>query len=79
MFSLLDPGTYRIKVIYDLDGDGKWTTGDFSKGREPEPVSYYPRELNLKAGWVIEMEQEWDVGKENVKEQKLKEKRTARK
>ena len=30
VFPLLDAGDYRLKVIYDLNGDGKWTTGDFS-------------------------------------------------
>ncbi len=78
VFDLLDAGTYRIKVIYDLNGDGKWTTGNFSKGLEPEPVSYYPQEIILKSGWVLDMDQEWDVGKEYVKPQKLKEKRTVK-
>jgi hypothetical protein len=77
VFPLLDAGIYRIKVIYDLDGDGKWTTGDFKKGRQPEPVSYYPGEIDLKTGW--EIDQEWDIGKQLVKEEKLKVKRTTRK
>ena len=41
VFSLLDPGIYRITVIYDLNGDRKWTTGDFTVHRQPEPVSYW--------------------------------------
>lgn len=77
VFSLIDAGTYRLRVIYDLDGDGKWTTGDFSKGRQPEPVSYYSREIDLKSGW--EVEQDWDIRKHNVKEVKLREKRSTRK
>jgi hypothetical protein len=78
-FPLLDAGDYRLRVIYDLDGDGKWTTGDFSKGRQPEPVSYYPREINLKTGWILDMDQEWDISKQNDKEQKLRQKKTAKK
>jgi hypothetical protein len=73
VFPLLDAGTYRIKVVYDLNGDGIWTTGDFNKGRQPEPVSYYPGELEIKAGW--EIDQDWDIGKQYVKEEKLKEKK----
>jgi hypothetical protein len=79
VFPLLDAGKYRIKVIYDLDGDGKWTTGDFKTGRQPEPVSYYPNEIDLKAGWVLDMDQDWDIGKKYIKEQKLKEKKTPKK
>ena len=77
VFPLLDAGLYRLKVIYDLDGDGKWTTGDFDKGRQPEPVSYYPGEIDLKTGW--EVDQDWDIGKQLVKEEKLKAKKTSRK
>ena len=77
VFPLLDAGIYRIKVIYDLDGDGKWTTGDFDKGRQPESVSYYPGEIDLKTGW--EVDHDWDIGKQSVKEEKLKVKRTTKK
>ena len=77
VFPLLDAGIYRLKVIYDLNGDGKWTTGDFDKGRQPEPVSYYPGEIDLKTGW--EIDQDWDIGKQFVKEEKLKEKKTSKK
>ncbi len=77
VFPLLDAGLYRLKVIYDLDGDGKWTTGDFDKGRQPEPVSYFPVEIDLKTGW--EIDQDWDIRKQLVKEDKLKAKKTSRK
>jgi hypothetical protein len=70
VFPMLDNGTYRIRVIYDLNGDGKWTTGDFVTGRQPEQVSYYPHEIELKTGW--EIEQDWDIGKELVKPEKMK-------
>jgi hypothetical protein len=76
VFPLLDAGLYRLKVIYDLDGDGKWTTGDFDKGRQPEPVSYYPDEIDLKTGW--EVDQDWDIREQLVKEEKLKTKKSPR-
>ncbi len=69
VFALLDNGVYRVRIIYDLNGDGSWTTGDFAVHRQPEPVSYYPAELDLKAGW--EIEQTWDVGVKNFKDPKL--------
>lgn len=78
VFSLLDPGIYRARVIYDLNGDGKWTTGDFDKHRQPEPVSYYPgpdtkfsSEIELKTGWNLD--QTWDIGVKNFKDPKLRE------
>ena len=75
-FKQLDGGIYRARVIYDLNGDGKWTTGDFDTGRQPEPVSYYKDEIEIKAGYDID--QDWDIGILNFKEQKLKEKLKAK-
>lgn len=73
VFQLLDAGVYRLKVIYDLNGDKKWTTGDFDTGRQPEPVSYYKDEIELRTGFYIE--QDWDIGIKNFKESKLLEKK----
>jgi len=64
-FSLLDKGKYKIRVIYDINGDGKWTTGDFITGRQPEPVSFYPREIDLPENFWAD--QDWDIGEKNVK------------
>ena len=77
VISMLEPGIYRLKSIYDLNDDGKWTTGDFDTGRQPEPVSYYPGEIEMKAGW--EVEQDWDIGKQYAKVEKLREKRSLKK
>jgi len=69
VFPLLEPGVYRARVIYDLNEDRKWTTGDFSKHRQPEPVSYYPKEIELRSGF--ELEQTWDIGLKNFKDPKM--------
>jgi uncharacterized protein (DUF2141 family) len=72
VFPLLDPGTYRLRAIYDLNGDGRWTTGDFPTDRQPEPVSYYKDQIELKIGW--DLVQDWDLGKRHFKDQKLRNK-----
>ena len=69
-FPLLERGFYRVRVIFDLNGDGKWTTGDFMTGRQPEPVSYYPDEIEVKVNWTIE--QDWDLEGKNIKNQQLR-------
>jgi len=69
-FPLLENGMYRVRVIYDLNGDGKWTTGDFVSGRQPEPVSYFPNEIEIKSGWDLDFD--WDIGIANFKDHKLK-------
>jgi hypothetical protein len=70
IFPLIENGKYRLRVIYDIDGNGKWTTGDYDTFREPEQVSYYPDELNIKVNW--DLEQDWDISKKNFKNQSLR-------
>jgi uncharacterized protein (DUF2141 family) len=59
-FELIDKGRYRMRAIYDIDSSRTWTTGDFGLTRNPEPVAYYPGELDVKINW--ELEQDWDLG-----------------
>jgi hypothetical protein len=74
-FPLLETGLYRVRSIYDLNGDGKWTTGDFSTGLQPEPVSYYPAEIEIKPGW--DLDQDWDLKVINFKDKSLRTKKTS--
>jgi hypothetical protein len=67
-FLLLNKGTYRLRVIYDINGDGKWTTGDLAGKRQPEPVSFYPQELEIKEDWLLN--QDWDISNMNFKQKK---------
>jgi hypothetical protein len=68
-FRFIENGTYRLKVVYDIDGNGLWTPGDFSRRRQPEPVSYFDEVLEIKSNW--DMEQEWNIGVRYRKDAKL--------
>lgn len=59
-FGLIDKGRYRMRAIYDIDSSRTWTTGNFDLMRNPEPVTYYPGELDVKINW--DLEQDWDLG-----------------
>jgi len=74
IFPLLNADKYRVRVVYDLNRDGKWTTGDFFSGLQPEPVSYYPNVIDLDKGW--ELEQDWNLIEKNLKNQNLRAKNT---
>jgi hypothetical protein len=69
-FPLLEKGFYRLRAVFDLNGDGKWTTGDFSAGIQPEPVTYYSTEIEVRTDWTVN--QDWTIGEKNFKEQKLR-------
>ncbi len=71
-FPLLDKGKYRLKAVYDLNADGKWTTGDYNFARQPEPVTYYSSELEVKINWALE--QDWDLGQMYVKDVSIRSK-----
>lgn len=58
-FEYLIPAEYRLKVIYDLNGNGEWDTGSYSEKRQPEKVNYFPDEINIRANWdVVE---DWEL------------------
>jgi uncharacterized protein (DUF2141 family) len=73
-FPFLERGKYRLRAINDLNGDGKWTTGDFKSGRQPEPVTYFPIEIEIRINFEIEQQEPWDLSKWNQKDQKLRSK-----
>jgi len=70
VFPFLEKGKYRIRIIYDINGDGRWSTGDYDLKIQPEPVSYYPDEIEVKTDWRIE--QDWDVSEMHEKHQRLR-------
>ena len=70
VFRFVENGNYRLKVIYDTDGNGAWTPGNFAKHLQPEKVSYYPDELDIKSNWDVS--QDWDISVKNVKDEKLR-------
>lgn len=58
-FENLPPDTYTVRVIIDLNKNGKWDPGDFLSRKEPEPVIYYLnskrlKEIPLKANWIVD-------------------------
>ena len=71
-FPLLEKGFYRLRAIFDTNGDGKWTTGDFDTHLQPEAVSYYPTEIEIKVNWEITTP-DWNLGSKNYKDFKLSE------
>ncbi len=59
-FYFVKPGVYYMRLISDTNGNGKWDTGDYAKGVEPEKVFYYHHSLELRA--LFEYTQDdWDI------------------
>ncbi|WP_210462580.1 Ig-like domain-containing protein [Rufibacter roseolus] len=50
----LKPGSYQIRILVDLNGNGKWDNGLLKERRLPEPV-VLPKDIwELRANWEIE-------------------------
>src|SRR5205823_1218122 len=58
-YTYLYPGKCKLKIIYDANGDGKWTTGSHFKHRQPEKIIYYSGDVTIRSNWDLELE--WKV------------------
>lgn len=61
-FDELLPGNYQLRLIFDVDGNGEWTSGSLQKGQIPESVIYNSESINVKSKW--EKEVDWQIKKE---------------
>lgn len=53
LFDKLIPQKYRIRIIYDLNKNKKWDSGNFLKHQQPEPVYYFNKSIDLKENWFL--------------------------
>ncbi|HJZ40029.1 MAG TPA: Ig-like domain-containing protein [Bacteroidales bacterium] len=60
VFDFLAPSGYRLKAIYDVNGNGKWDTGNYLEHRQPERVFFYDRPVELRSNWDVEAA--WELG-----------------
>ena len=55
----LEPGSYYMRLVVDRNENGKFDTGNYLEGRQPEEVFYFPEEISLRANWDVT--QSWDI------------------
>jgi hypothetical protein len=63
-FSFLEPGKYKLKVIFDANKNGKWDTGKYLQQLQPEKVLFYSGEINVRANWDLEVN--WSIKDEEA-------------
>jgi uncharacterized protein (DUF2141 family) len=57
--SLMPPGEYELRILFDQNNNGKWDTGNYKEKRQPEKTICLPEKLRIKANWENEKELEW--------------------
>lgn len=67
-FFYVKPGDYYIRCYVDANSNGKWDTGDYAAGLQPERVYYFPKPLPLKAQW--DLRQDWELNALELTKQK---------
>ena len=55
----LNPGKMYARLFIDDNKDGKWTTGNYEKKRQPEMVYYYPKYFEIRA--YTDHEEMWNI------------------
>lgn len=63
-FPWLEPGKYKLKVIFDSNDNGKWDTGKYLQKIQPERVKLYTGEINVRANWDLELN--WNLKDEEA-------------
>ncbi len=59
VYTYLGPKKYIFKLFYDWNGNGTWDTGNLKQRLHPEPVFYFPQEVETKSNW--DMEYDWEL------------------
>ncbi|MCU0394424.1 MAG: Ig-like domain-containing protein [Chitinophagaceae bacterium] len=52
---LMQPGEYKLRVLYDRNENGRWDTGDYWKKIQPEDVIAVPLKVTLRPNWDNEL------------------------
>lgn len=52
-------GAYRVRLIFDEDANGKWSTGYYPAKRQPERVVNYNQPIDVRSNWLTEID--WEL------------------
>ena len=53
-FDSILPDKYRLRIIYDDNGNKEWDTGSFMEKRQPEEVLYHPAVIDVRGNWDVD-------------------------
>ncbi|PIF00654.1 MAG: hypothetical protein CR994_04655 [Maribacter sp.] len=53
-FKHIKPANYLVRIVLDLNKNGKWDPGNYLEKLQPEKVVYYPDAIEVRANWELE-------------------------
>ncbi len=60
-FPYMTPSIFTLKLIHDVNANGKWDTGDYLEHRQPEAVEFYPGNISVRSNFDMEINWELQV------------------
>jgi len=55
----MPPEMYGLRIIWDTNQNKKWDAGIITEKIQPEKVAYYPKPIELRANWELEVV--WEI------------------
>lgn len=55
-YEQLLPGDYQLRLVFDVNEDGEWTTGALHALRSPENMIYFEGNIQVKSKWDKEID-----------------------
>ena len=55
-FLFLEPGTYSIYVLYDINQNLKWDSGNYLDKKQPERIYRHKEPIIIRSNWELELE-----------------------
>ena len=49
----IPPSRYKIRIVYDVNKNKKWDTGNYLLQQQPEEVYYFKKVMTAKANWEL--------------------------
>ena len=52
-FDYINPGIYYVRILVDKNKNGRWDSGNYVLGLQPEPVFFDKRAIEVRANWSL--------------------------
>lgn len=56
IFAREKPAKYKLKILDDLNKNGKWDPGNYLENLQPEPFLQHPEVQEMRSNWDLEVE-----------------------
>lgn len=60
VIELVHPGEYKVKLVFDDNGNQEWDGGDLFNKKQPERAFYHPEVIKVRANWDLEVEIQYE-------------------